>query len=82
MSDERLRLSYDRLLALRADAGQDRATCPPVERMAALIRREEDEDHRLAVLDHVMACPFCQAEFELLRVAARASGEQATPVEG
>lgn len=81
MSDERLRLSYDRLLALRADAGQDRAACPPVERMAALVRREEDEDSRLALLDHVMACPFCQAEFELLRVAARASGEQATPVE-
>lgn len=81
MSDERLRLSYDRLLALRADDGQDRAACPPVERMAALVRREEDEDSRLALLDHVMACPFCQGEFELLRAAARASGEQAAPVE-
>jgi len=82
MSDERLRLSYDRLLALRADGGQDRNGCPAVERMAALIRREEDEDSRLGLLDHVMACPFCQTEFELLRAAARASGEQAAPVEG
>ena len=81
MSDERLRRSYDRLLALRADTGQDRTACPPVERVAALIRREEDEDSRLALLDHVMACPFCQGEFELLRVAARASDEQPAPAE-
>jgi len=81
MSDERLRLSYDRLLALRADGGQDRTACPPIDRIAALVRREEDEDQRLTLLDHVMACPFCQAEFELVRAASRASGEQAAPVE-
>lgn len=77
MSDDRLRRSYDMLLAIRADTGDDRGTCPPVERIASLIRREEDEDSRLALLDHVMACPFCQPEFELLRVAARASGAEA-----
>ena len=77
MSDDRLRRSYDMLLAIRADTGNDRGGCPPVERIASLIRREEDEDSRLALLDHVMACPFCQPEFELLRVAERASGEQA-----
>ncbi|MDX2122099.1 MAG: hypothetical protein SF070_13720 [Gemmatimonadota bacterium] len=77
MSDDRLRRSYDMLLAIRADTGDDRGGCPPVERIAGLIRREEDEDSRLALLDHVMACPFCQPEFELLRVAERASGEQA-----
>lgn len=81
MSDERLRLSYDRLLALRVDGAQDRTACPPIERLAALVRREEDEDRRLTLLDHVMACPFCQAEFELVRAAARASGEQAAPAE-
>jgi hypothetical protein len=79
MSDDRLRRSYDMLLAIRADTGADRSTCPPVERIAALIRREEDEQSRLALLDHVMACPFCQSEFELLRVASRASGRQPSP---
>jgi hypothetical protein len=77
MSDDRLRRSYDMLLAIRADTGDDRGSCPPIERIASLVRREEDEDARLALLDHVMACPFCQPEFELLRVAERASGEQA-----
>lgn len=77
MSDDRLRRSYDMLLAIRADTGDDRGSCPPVERIASLIRREEDEEARLTLLDHVMACPFCQPEFELLRVAERASGEQA-----
>lgn len=81
MSDDRLRRSYDRLLAIRADIGHDRTGCPAVERVAALVRREEDEESRLALLDHVMACPFCQAEFELLRVASRASDEQPAPAE-
>lgn len=80
MSDERLRTTYDRMLTFRAETSTDRAACPPVERLGALVRREEDEESRLALLDHVMACPFCQAEFELLRIAARASGaETASP---
>ncbi len=76
MSDERLRQTYDRLLALRVEVTGDRSHCPPIERLAALVRREEDEDARLLLLDHVMACPFCQAEFELVRSADRASGQQ------
>ena len=82
MSDDRLRQSYDMLLGIRSGDAGDRTQCPPVERLAGLIRREEDEDTRLALLDHVMACPFCQPEFELLRVAVRASGEQAASGEG
>ncbi len=81
MSDERLRQSYDMLLGVRSGEAGDRSHCPPVERLAGLLRREEDEDSRLALLDHVMACPFCQPEFELLRVAVRASGEQRAPDE-
>ena len=81
MSDERLRQSYDRLLALRVETTGDRTACPPVERIAALVRREENEDVRLALLDHVMACPFCQTEFELVRSADRASGSHPRPAE-
>jgi hypothetical protein len=82
MSDERLRDSYDRFLTLRAGAAGNRDACIPIERLAGLVRREEDEASRLTLLDHVMACPFCQAEFEVLRVVARASGsETAPPVE-
>ncbi len=79
MSDERLRTTYDRMLMFRAETSSDRTACPPVERLGALVRREEDEESRLALLDHVMSCPFCQAEFELLRVAARASGSETAP---
>ena len=82
MSDERLRTTYDRMLTFRAETSSDRTVCPPVERLGALVRREEDEESRLALLDHVMACPFCQAEFELLRIAARASGSETVPPEG
>ena len=74
MSDERLRTTYDRMMMFRAETSSDRTACPPVERLGALVRREEDAESRLTLLDHVMSCPFCQAEFELLRVAARASG--------
>ncbi len=79
MTDERLRSTYDRMLMFRAETTSDRSACPPVERMGALVRREEDEEQRLELLDHVMGCPFCQAEFELLRIAARASGAEAAP---
>ncbi len=79
MSDERLRQSYDMLLGLRAGEPGDRNACPPVEQLQALVHREQDEEVRLALLDHVMACPFCQPEFELLRTVHRASGEAERP---
>jgi len=81
MSDERLRQTYDRLLTLRVQASGDRTHCPSVERIAALVRREEDEDTRLVLLDHIMSCPFCQAEFELVRSADRASGQHPSAAE-
>ena len=79
MNDERLRRSYDMLLAIRADTGADRSACPPVERIAGLVRREEDEESRLALLDHVMTCPYCQHEFEMVRTASRATGDHPAP---
>ena len=82
MSDERLRNTYDRMLTFRAETTSDRSACLPVERLGALVRREEDEESRLTLLDHVMSCPFCQAEFELLRIAARASDAVEMPPTG
>jgi hypothetical protein len=73
MSDRRLRLSYDRLLAIRAGAPSDRGTCPSVEALVGLVLREGPEDARLTLLDHVMGCPFCGAEFAMLRTSERAS---------
>jgi hypothetical protein len=46
-----------------------------VERLLTLVERSGSEEARLALLDHVMACPHCHAEFELLRAAHRATGE-------
>jgi hypothetical protein len=76
VSEARLRKSYDRLLAQQAALGDTRLGCPSVEAIAALLARDGDEEARLALLDHVMGCPFCQPEFELLRAARRASGGQ------
>lgn len=72
MSDERLRLSYDRLLGVRAAMSSNREACPDVDAMLELLRREGGEDSRLDLLDHIMACPFCQAEFALLKTARTA----------
>jgi hypothetical protein len=72
MSDERLRLSYDRLLAVRAAMSSAREGCPEVDAMLEVLRREGTEDARLDLLDHIMACPFCQAEFALLKTAGTA----------
>ncbi len=72
MSDERLRLSYDRLLGIRAAMSTDRDGCPKVDAMLDLLHREGTEDSRLDLLDHIMACPFCQAEFALLKTVGPA----------
>jgi anti-sigma factor RsiW len=73
MTERRLRQSYDMMLALRSEAAPGRERCPEVERLSALVDRSGSEKARLALLDHVMACPHCHAEFELLRAAHRAS---------
>lgn len=75
MSERRLRHSYDVMLALRAESILGRERCPEVERLLALVERSGSEEARLTLLDHVMACPHCHAEFELLRAAHRATGE-------
>lgn len=72
MSDERLRLSYDRLLGVRAAMSSTRDGCPEIDDMLELLGREGTEDARLGLLDHIMACPFCQAEFALLKTARTA----------
>jgi hypothetical protein len=73
--ERRLRQSYDMMLAMRAEAIAGRESCPEVERLLSLVERNGSEEARLALLDHVMACPHCHAEFELLRATHRASGE-------
>ena len=50
------------------------AECPSPEALLALARREGPEAVRLATLDHVMACPQCLQEFELLRSIEQAGG--------
>lgn len=76
---ERLRQSYDMMLAIRAEAVLGREGCPDVERLLSLVERSGSEEARLALLDHVMACPHCHAEFELLRATHRASGAHQPP---
>lgn len=80
MSDERLRDAYARVLEERA--GEERIDCPSLDAIAALVRRDGPESTRLATLDHVMACPRCQREFELLRAVEEAGGEEARPAAG
>ena len=79
MSERRLRQSYDMMLALRAEADLGREGCPGVERLLELVERSGGEEARLMLLDHVMACPHCHPEFELLRAAHSASGQHLSP---
>ena len=67
MTDERLRRAYQSLL--RSRAVEARESCPSPDELRALVQREGDESPRLARLDHVMRCPACLSEFELLRSA-------------
>jgi hypothetical protein len=67
VNEEFLRRSYERLLVIREHDGPDRDLCPTVDEIHALVKREGDESARLRLLDHVMQCPECRKEFDLLR---------------
>ena len=75
MNEGSLRKTYDRLLAIRV-SGEERSDCLAPEAMQSLLDRSGPEDERLGRLDHIMACPHCLAEFELLR-SVRGAGEVA-----
>jgi hypothetical protein len=63
MNDEQLKTLYGDALQRASPA----AACVSTEQLLALVRKEGSEESRLATLDHVMACPRCLPEFELLR---------------
>jgi hypothetical protein len=71
MSDTRLQELYAQALARRSDA-HAAAGCVTPEQLLALVRREGAESDRLATLDHVMGCPACRQEFDLLRAVESA----------
>jgi hypothetical protein len=82
VNEERLREIYAGAMASRGAKGRRTAACPLPEAVLALVRREGSEDSRLATLDHVMSCPQCRSEFDLLRsieLAGAASGVGARP---
>jgi hypothetical protein len=69
MTDEQLREVYGRAIAARHDAR--RAACPTPDALLAVARREGPESERVETLDHVMSCPDCRKDFELLRAIER-----------
>lgn len=76
MDERNLREAY-RAGAARQPRGPE---CLAPEDLDRLARREGPETDRLAGLDHVMACPACLREFELLRaVQASARADATTP---
>lgn len=73
LTDDKLREAYQRAQAARR--APDRERCATPEAMLAVIRREGAEEKRLETLDHVMACPACRAELDLLRSLEQAGAE-------
>lgn len=73
MTDEQLRALYGQVMDAR---GGDRGACPSPEALDALVRREGAEADRLETLDHVMACPGCRRDFDLLRAVRGAAPPQ------
>ncbi|MEO8200257.1 MAG: hypothetical protein ABI679_07040 [Gemmatimonadota bacterium] len=76
MNDDILRGLYRQHLARRIPS---RDLCPSVESIEALVSRTGEEAERLITLDHVMACPACRHEFDLVRTAGEAARASARP---
>lgn len=78
MNDERLIAIYRDILAGRDPAA--RPSCPPPEAILGLVERTGHERDRLGIANHVMGCPGCLPEFELLRaLTAAAPAQRALP---
>jgi len=78
MNDEELQRAY-----LRAAPQAPIGPHPDPERIADLVRGSGREADRLALLEHVMRCPACRRELDLLRAAnegARAADTSRFPV--
>jgi uncharacterized protein YbaR (Trm112 family) len=74
----RLQELYAKVLARRGKQ-IDATRCVSPEDLLGLVRREGPEDRRLEVLDHVMACPECRKELELLQAIEAAGAAMAEP---
>jgi hypothetical protein len=75
MNVTRLQELYSQALARRDPAGTDACVSP--EELLALVRTEGPEARRLESLDHVMGCPACRREFDLLRALGSAQARPA-----
>src|SRR5512133_1781425 len=75
MSDTRLQELYAQAMGRRS--GATAAGCVTPEQLLQLALREGPEADRLTLLDHVMGCPDCQRELDLLR-AVESAGRQIT----
>jgi hypothetical protein len=77
MNDEELRREYQ-----RASNTTPLGAHPEPEKLAALVSGEMREAERLTILEHVLRCPTCKPELELLRAAnegARAAERRTIP---
>ncbi len=68
MTDEELRDRYQEALSNQRQA--TREGCPDPETLRQVLERELPEPDRLGHLDHIMSCPDCVRDFELLRSVA------------
>jgi hypothetical protein len=77
MNDDELRREYQ-----RAGNTTPLGAHPDPDELAALVQGEMPEAKRLALLEHVLRCPACKPELELLRAAnegARAAERRMGP---
>ena len=65
MSDARLRELYAQAVERRG--APDRSACVAPDRILEFVEQRGPEAQRLTTLDHVMACPSCRADYDLLR---------------
>jgi hypothetical protein len=68
MNDEELRREYQ-----RSSSGTPPGPHPEPEQLEMLVNGEGREAERLALLEHVLRCPSCGPELDLLRTAAGGS---------
>lgn len=59
-------LGLDRLRIRGEERPGDRKNCPPIEEILSSFSAEAGPELKEKIIDHILKCPSCQSEFELI----------------
>lgn len=71
-------LGLDRLQIRREETSRDRKSCPPLDEILSSFSPEAPLDLKEKIIDHIIKCPACRSEFELIMASRQFASQVST----